>query len=117
MIERRAMLSRALSFESGKKLKRGTVIYVEETEEGLWIGCHYDGLSGSFFSLDAEDFSILRTSDIGAEYLVVMPDPPNPPEEIRRRRQLERSGLRAKIRKHREAADKLEALLVEMTDG
>jgi hypothetical protein len=111
MIEYRAMLMKDRKFEGGFKLDHGTIIYVRETEHG-WLGMFYEAKgSGHGFALEADDFSIFHSPDIQACELVVIPDPPEPDKEVRARQRLERRRLEMRIRRHREEADQLEALL------
>jgi hypothetical protein len=113
MIEYRAMLRKNLKFEGGYKLDAGTIIYVRETVHG-WLGTHYEPKgTGHGFALDDDAFSVLQSSDCQVQELVVMPDPPAPPEDIERQRQLARRRLEHQIKKHRETADELEQLLEE----
>lgn len=113
MIEYRSMLTRDMEFEGGLKLKRGTIVYAWETPSG-WIGSYYpDPESGSShcFGMKEEDFSIFRHGDTQEEYLVVVPPEPESNEEQQARRDLARRRLEAKIRSHREEAERLERVL------
>ena len=57
MIERRASLWRRAT-PGAFNLKKGTVIYVRETEHG-WLGMYYEEKgSGHGFALNDDDFSI-----------------------------------------------------------
>lgn len=111
MIEYRAILMKDRKFEGGFKLKKGTVIYAWETPSG-WIGTYYEDTgSAHSFALEDGDFSIWQSGDVQAQYLVVMPDPPEPPEDIAAHRELERRRITRRIERHREEADQLESLL------
>lgn len=110
MIEYRAILRKELAFESGLKLKAGTIIYVEESESS-WIGSWYEGGANRCFLVDADDFSIMESGTTGAPYLVVTPDPPEPEEERLKRNELARRRIASKVEKLREEADQLESLL------
>ena len=114
MIEYRAILMKDRKFEGGFKLARGTYVYARETEHG-WTGTYYeDKGSAHSFGLDEDDFSILQSSDCQVEYLIVMPDPPDPPEKIEREQEMSRRRLQYRIARHRETADELEKLLEEV---
>jgi hypothetical protein len=113
MIEMRGSLLKDKRFEGGFSLKRGTVIYVRETEAG-WLGMYYEDTgSGHGFALEPDDFSIWQSPDINAEEMIVIPEPPQPEEDREAERQLARRRVQSRIRKHREEADALEKMLAE----
>ena len=111
MIQRRASLTKDMTFESGTKLKQGTMVYVEETEHGA-IASHYnDKGSASCFIVGPEEYSVWVRGDTPIEDLVVEEDPPEPTEETLKRRELVQRRLRSKIKQLREEADRIENLL------
>lgn len=113
MIEYRAILWRDKKFEGGFRLAKGTIIYARETEHG-WLGTYYeDKGTGHGFALEENDFSIMESADCQVNELVVMPDPPDPPESLRREKEAARKRLQYQIKRHRETADELEKLLTE----
>jgi len=113
VIEYRAILWKDMKFEGGFKLDKGTIIYARETPRG-WLGTYYEPKgSGHGFALEEDDFAIMQSADCQVESLVVTPDPPTPPEELERQRELQRRRLRHQIARHLEAANELESLLGE----
>jgi len=108
------MLTKEMTFQGGFSLQRGTIIYVRESEHGWW-GSYYEPQgSAHSFALNEDQFSILTSADISAEELIWMPDPPDPPELVSKRQEMERLRLNARVRRHREEAAKLESLITEM---
>ena len=113
MIEYRAMLRKNLDFSSGFAIPRGAFIYVRETEVG-WIGTYYtDKGSAHSFALDPESFSIVQSGAYKAYELVVTPDPPTPPEKVKKELELAKRRIEHQIAKHRQEAEELEALLAD----
>jgi len=114
MIETRAILTKSMKFEGGFNLERGTVVYVRETADGYWLGMYYEPTgSGHGFALNPDQFSILTSSDIQSQEHVWMPDPPDPPEAVAERKEMERRRIESRIRRHREEADLMERLLMQ----
>lgn len=112
MIEMRAMLVKNKKFEGGFSLASGTIIYVREVQDDLWIAMYYETKgTGHGFHLENDDFSILEAGDIRAAELIVIPDPPELSEDFHARQELERKRIRSRIQRHREEADRLERLL------
>lgn len=108
MIEWRGSLRRDIEFESGNKLKAGTIIYAEETESG-WIASWYSEKgSSTCFAIDADDFSIWRRADTKIEYVVAQE---SDPDEDRRTRELQVKRAQRKVEDYRREADRLEALV------
>lgn len=115
MIEYRGMLWKTKRFEGGFSLKKGTIIYVRETEHG-WLGMYYEDTGSAHgFALEEDDFSILENADCQVQDLIVMPDPPEPPEKIRKEQEMQRKRLERQIERHRQTADELEQLLAKET--
>lgn len=113
MIEYRAILQKDMKFEGSFSLKRGTFVYVRETPSG-WLGMYYsDKGSGHGFALEEDQFAILQSGDCQVQELVVMPDPPDPPERTREEAELARRRLEYQVKRHRETADEIEKLLAE----
>lgn len=111
MIEYRAILNKDMKFEGRFSLKRGTFVYVRETSDG-WLGVWYSHKgSGHGFALEEEHFSILQSGDCQVQELVVMPDPPDPPERTREEAELARRRLQYQVERHRKTADEIEKLL------
>lgn len=111
MIEYRAILRRDLAFEGGFKLEQGTFVYVVESKEG-WLGSYYTPKGSCHsFALDEDAFSILRSADIHAEQLVVMPDEPPLLEKVKEANELTRRRLEARIKSHKTEAKALSKLL------
>jgi hypothetical protein len=112
-IERRCILRKRMTFESGLILKPGTIIYVEETPAG-WIGSYYDDptkAGASCFALTGDEFAVLQRADTVIETLIVVPDPPEPTEEQQERIRLARARVERKAEEYRAEAAKLEELL------
>lgn len=108
MIEWRGSLRRDIEFESGNKLKAGTIIYAEETEAG-WIGSHYSEQgSSTCFAIDPEDFSIWRNGNTQIENVVAQE---SDPEEDRRTHELQIKRAQRLIEQYRREADRLDALV------
>lgn len=110
MIEWRGSLRRDLEFESGNKLKAGTIIYAEETEAG-WIASHYSEQgSATCFAIDPDDFSIWRRSNTSIEYVVAQE---SDPEEGKRAHELQIKRVERQIEDYRREADRLEVLVAQ----
>lgn len=108
MIEWRGSLRREIKFESGNKLKAGTIIYAEETDAG-WIASHYSETgSATCFAIEPDDFSIWRRSDTSIEYVIAQE---SDPEEDKRAHELQIKRAQRKIEDYRREADRLEALV------
>lgn len=108
MIEWRGSLRRDIEFESGNKLKAGTIIYAEETEAG-WIASHYNEKgSRTCFAIGPDDFSIWKRANSKIEYVVAQE---SDPEEDKRAHELQIKRAQRQIEDYRREADRLEALV------
>lgn len=113
MIEWRASLHRDITFESGNKLKAGTIIYVEEGDAG-WIASHYSEQgSSTCFAIDPSDFSIWRKANTMIEYVVAQE---SDPDEDRRLYELQIKRTQRQIEDYRREAERLEALITKETN-
>jgi len=108
VIEWRGSLRRDIEFESGNKLKAGTIIYAEETDAG-WIASHYSEKgSSTCFAIEPDDFTIWRQGNTQIENVVAQE---SDPEEHKREHELQIKRAQRLIEKYRREADRLEALV------